>query len=974
MFDRIKDGMVTIVKSRLSVIIIAFVILFAVLIQRVFYLQIIKGQSYLDDYKLSIQKTREVQGTRGKIRDCNGNVLAYNKLAYSVTIEDNGSYNNIKEKNKIVNQTVTKIIQIVESHEDTVISDFGIVINAMNQYEFTTPEGIRRLRFIADIYGYPTIDKLSPKQRNSSAQDIMNYLCEDKVYGYGIDQKKIEKKDIIKLVNIRYAMGLNSFQKYIPTTIASDVSEESVADIMENSDVLQGVDVVEDSLRHYNDSKYFASLIGYTGKISEDELTTLNEEKKKYSLTDIVGKAGLEQSLDSDLQGKKGKKILYVDSVGKIIETAKGKDASAGNDVWLTIDKDLQIATYRIIEEKLAGIVLSRMQNVMNYDRTSVSKSGDIIIPIDDVYNAFFSNSILDKEHFKAEDAKENEQAVYAQYNTSLESSIAAIMEQLNNANASPYSELSKEMQAYMSYIATDILTNETGIIQKDKIDTSDKMYIAWKEEDSLSLYEYLNFAISKNWVDASALQQYVSSEETYADSKELYQGILSFLGEYLKDNSGFEKLVYKYMIKNGTITGKQICLMLYEQGVLQYDETQFNNLVSGATGPYDFIRGKIETLEITPAQLALEPCTGSAVVTDVNTGAVLACVSYPGYDNNRLANTMDSKYYNQLVHDMSRPLYNHATQEKTAPGSTYKMVSAIAGLTEGVINLNTQVECTGTYDRIEPNPPKCWIYPHSHGSLNVVGGIENSCNIFFYETGYRLGLKPADSSTTTADTKDKRLDTSYSSDLGIQKLNKYSQMFGLGEKSGLEIPEVEPEISTEYSIPSAIGQGTNNYTVSQLARYVTAVANKENVYDLTLLKQITDVKENVVKTYEPTVYQPLEDISNSTWNAVHEGMKAVIKSKASFANMREQNFTMSGKTGTAQQSKTHPDHGLFVGFAPSDAPEIALSVRITNGYSSSYAAEIGRDIVMYRYKLASDDTLFNGMANSINNAVVSGD
>ncbi|MEG0190725.1 MAG: penicillin-binding protein, partial [Lachnospiraceae bacterium] len=133
MFDRIKDGMVTIVKSRLSVIIIAFVILFAVLIQRVFYLQIIKGQSYLDDYKLSIQKTREVQGTRGKIRDCNGNVLAYNKLAYSVTIEDNGSYNNIKEKNKIVNQTVTKIIQIVESHEDTVISDFGIVINAMNQ-------------------------------------------------------------------------------------------------------------------------------------------------------------------------------------------------------------------------------------------------------------------------------------------------------------------------------------------------------------------------------------------------------------------------------------------------------------------------------------------------------------------------------------------------------------------------------------------------------------------------------------------------------------------------------------------------------------------------------------------------------------------------------------------------------------------------------------------------------------------------
>ena len=108
--------------------------------------------------------------------------------------------------------------------------------------------------------------------------------------------------------------------------------------------------------------------------------------------------------------------------------------------------------------------------------------------------------------------------------------------------------------------------------------------------------------------------------------------------------------------------------MILYEQNILNYDESQYNALASGATTAYDFMRGKIQTLEITPGQLGLEPCTGSFVMTDTSTGQVLACVSYPGYDNNRLANNMDSTYYNQLVTASSRPFYNNATQEKTAP------------------------------------------------------------------------------------------------------------------------------------------------------------------------------------------------------------------------------------------------------------------------------------------------------------------
>ena len=119
-------------------------------------------------------------------------------------------------------------------------------------------------------------------------------------------------------------------------------------------------------------------------------------------------------------------------------------------------------------------------------------------------------------------------------------------------------------------------------------------------------------------------------------------------------------------MIKSGRISGREIAMILYEQELLPFDEEQYNALDAGSLGAYDFIRGKIETLDITPGQLGLEPCTGSVVITDPNNGSLLACVSYPGYDNNRLANSMDSVYYNHLVTSSSRPFYNNATQEKT--------------------------------------------------------------------------------------------------------------------------------------------------------------------------------------------------------------------------------------------------------------------------------------------------------------------
>ncbi|MCI9619204.1 MAG: penicillin-binding protein [Dorea sp.] len=977
LWERIKNTVSNILQSRIFVLIIVFCALSAVLVQRIFYLQIVRGQEYLDDYKLQIQKTKEVQGTRGHIYDRNGNLLAYNELAYAVTIEDTGEYDSISHKNKELNRVVSSVIQMVESNGDTVINNFGIILDNNNNYIYVAENNTQRLRFIADVYGKRTIEELTEKQQNISAEGLIKHLCTDEINGYGIDQKKMEKADVLKLVNIRYAIALNGYQKYIATTIAEDVSEETVADVMENLDDLQGVNIEEESMRRYADSYCFANIIGYIGQISQEEYDALSkEEQKERAKTDIIGKSGLEKTMDSYLQGKKGEIKLYVNSVGKVIETVNEKEPKAGNDVYLTIDANLQKAAYHIIEQELAGILLSKIQSVLDYDRTQVEDGSDVIIPIGDVYHTFINNDVLDMNHFGDEDAGAAEKEVNGAFTARKSAILGELSELLADPNAGAYRELARENQAYLTYIVSDLLTNNTKIIMSDAVDRNDATYKAWRDDESINVYTYLNYAISQNWIDTSLLNSYVSSDGDYSDSSELYQGMIAYIVDHLDSDNSFDKLVYKYMIKTGSITGRQICMMLYEQGILEYDEDQYNRLNSGEFGAYDFIRGKIETLDITPGQLALEPCTGSLVMTDTRTGEVLACVSYPGYDNNRLANAMDSNYYNKLVTDHARPFYNNATQEKTAPGSTYKPLSAVAGLTEGVIETGTYLPCGGLYEKVDP-PPRCWIYPNAHGGLNASGAIQHSCNCFFYEVGYRLSLEEtAVAQDTSENSQGQNTTRHYSSALGLEKLKKYAEEFGLGETSGLEIPESDPQISDDSSVPSAIGQGTNNYTTSQLARYITAIANKGTVFKLSLLDRVASVNGKTIKEYEPEIRNTVKDVADSTWTSVHEGMRGVVVSEHGdlFPNLNASDIKLSGKTGTAQQSKTHPDHGLFVGFAPSDNPEVAFATRIANGYSSTFAAEVGNAVLEYYYEIRPAEEIITGKAAKIKVSQSGGD
>ncbi len=956
MFDEFKERVINIITNRLTLLALLFVFLGGVLVYRCFQLQIVNGEKYLNDFIMQTEKTRDIASTRGNIYDRNGELLAYNELAYSVKIED--VFESGKKKNASLNEVVYRLIHMVEKNGDNVITDFKIYINEDGDFTYSV-EGTSLLRFLADIFGYTTIDKLSDEERAFTAREVMEYLS--RASGKGtcfaigdyetegdtdsefIPGKGYSQEDWLKMVTIRYAMNLTSFRKYIGTTVATDVSEETVAVIMENSESLPGVTIVEDTVRCYVDSQYFAHVLGYTGKISSEELELLNAEvvanggaADTYTLNDVVGKSGIEAYMETTLQGVKGHEKVIVNVTGKVMDIVEQTEAQAGSSVYLTIDKDLTIATYNILEQKLAGLVYSKIINAKEYKPTASSSNSDIKIPIYDVYFAVINNSIVDIKHFAEEDAGEVEKQVYEAYLAYRQEVYDGLLYELTEGGT-PYNRLSKEYQVYQSNIVT--LLRKNGVIMTEAVDEKDAMQVAWTTEETVSLREYLQYCIAQNWIDVGKLEL----DDKYSDSDEIYGKLQEYIFQTIDKNTDFQKRFYKYMLLNNVITGRQICMLLCEQNAIEVPAEDEDALYQGRMNAYTFMMNRIQNIDITPAQLALDPCNASVVITDPNNGDVLAMVSYPGYDNNKMANSIDAEYFAHLNADKANPQYNFATQYKAAPGSTFKIVSATAGLTEGVISLSDRIDCVGTFTAITPSP-RCW-HLSGHGYENLTTAIRDSCNYYFYSLGYGLSTREG----------------AYNETAGLNTLHEYADLYGLTDKSGVEISEETPDVSDTDPVRSAIGQGTNSFTAAALARYAATIANGGTCYELTLLDKIGDSEGNTLREFEPEVRNTIE-MPTEYWSAIHSGMRQVVENKSYFNDLA---IHVAGKTGTAEQSKSRPNHALFICYAPYENPEIAIATRIPFGYSSDYAAQITRDILKYYYGLADEEELMDGMADA---------
>lgn len=322
----------------------------------------------------------------------------------------------------------------------------------------------------------------------------------------------------------------------------------------------------------------------------------------------------------------------------------------------------------------------------------------------------------------------------------------------------------------------------------------------------------------------------------------------------------------------------------------------------------------------------------GAAVVLDVNSAEVLALATYPSY-NPETFNEM----YKELSEDENTPLWNRALSGTYSPGSTFKPLTAIAAVETGAVTVDDRLVCNGVYRYFSDYQPKCWIYLEqglSHGTENVTEAIEDSCNLYFYEAGRRTG---------------------------IDAIGQYAKRFGLGEYTGIELPEEKGSMAgPEYkkklegdnaewyggdTIQAAIGQSYSHFTPIQLANYIATVANGGTRYRPHIIKSVHDSADgSVIKRNAPIIEERVE-MTETTLDAVKRGMYGVVDEGSASKIFRNYKIEVGGKTGTAQGSSTQSNTALFVAFAPYEKPEIAVAIVIEHGVRGVNAATVAKDI-----------------------------
>ena len=441
--------------------------------------------------------------------------------------------------------------------------------------------------------------------------------------------------------------------------------------------------------------------------------------------------------------------------------------------------------------------------------------------------------------------------------------------------------------------------------------------------------------------------------EDEYNANKDIYNiddiigktGIEYVFEKYLKGTDG-EKQVE--MSVDGTITGETVAknAIAGSDVVLTID----SNLQKVTQ---DSLENCINKIRSGGFAQTYDAQGGAAVVMNVNTGEVLATASYPTFEPQWFVGGISQENWAYLRDDSRHPQLNKTIQSTYEPGSTFKMVTAIAGLETGAITTKERINDTGVYRKYNMEW-KCWYYTsyhRGHGYQNVTQALQHSCNYFFYETGDRMG---------------------------IDNLSKYALHFGLGKKTGIELPnEKEGAVASKETyaklrnggrigpgdvLNASIGQGDNNFTPMQIAKYISSIANGGNVVKPTIVKSIlnsdgSEVSRDEITQYtnEKLGYSDTDDgitINQESVNVAKEGMRMAASEAGGTAYNIFKGFNqeVAGKTGSAEAGKDKNGNDLvnawFVCFAPYEKPEVAVVVMIENGGHGNYAAEVARDVL----------------------------
>lgn len=819
----------SITNKRLLIIFVGICVLFFILIAKLYTLQIVQGDFLKNQVLGTISKPINLEAPRGNIYDKFGRPLAVNESSFTVNIDPSINIDS-SITGFTLNEVILKTMNLLEQNDEQIVDDFPI----SKEKPYT---------FLFD--GSPSLEKIWKNDMNLE-DNSLNIPSEDitaeQAFTILREKFKIDKnlsdEDARKILVVRCELYKRRFSKFIPITLAYDVSQKTIATIEENSSEFLSIYIDVEAKRVYPAGPSFSHTLGYIRNINTEELEYYKSRGfTEYDSNAVVGKEGIEKSFETTLNGIDGTAYYEVDNLGRKItkNEALSIEPIPGDDVYLTLDANLNQVVYNAIETTLSQVIINR----------------------------------------------------------------------LSGKNTAGPNLSAKEVLASM--------VNANTLDIKKILSATGNSYSA----------NLKNYILSK---DTNAVNDVEKSREILSNG-----------------------------VKDGLVSMTSIVMALYEQGVVKDEDSYVNRIKSGNLSALQFLIDKLQTLQITPHMTGMlqAPASASVIVSDVTDGSILASVSYPSYDNNRFVNNFDNDYYRQLSNDPTSPMNNRPFTEPRAPGSTFKPITAIAALENGYITPYTTIYDKDVFTQAGKPYAQCWIHG-SHGNVDVKKSLEVSCNYFYYDISYRMG---------------------------IQLLNKYMEEFGLNQRSGVEIYELYDSSSLqkypskisspEYkryiesarnpdasesslawqagdTIRTAIGQAYNNYTASIMVKYTATLANGGYRYSLHFLDKITNPEGEITKQYEPVLEHTIQ-ISKENLKAVHEGMYRVTTGTNGTLRHDFKNFPVkvAAKSGTAQENKKYNNHNVYIGFAPYDNPQIAIAVFIPYGDDSySPAPKITKKIL----------------------------
>ena len=783
-----------------------------------------KGEDYLLNLNSTVTQESPIKATRGTIYDRYGRPIAVNETAFTVKIDPS-----IQVESRTA--VIQKLVELLEANDEEIIDTFPISEEEPFTFSFggsaTRETNWKRNMILdTDLTAAEAIEKL--RERFQIPEETSN-------------------EEARKILNLMGAVYMERY-KLSPISVATDVSEQTIAQIEEQNDQFQSVYIEVDSLRYYPEGKYLSHILGYIRKISAAELAVY--EEYGYTEDDIVGKDGIEKAFELQLNGTDGTMLMEIQNIGRRVNSSVLEEPIPGGKVYLTIDAELQRYSFDVLEEMMIEILINKLNGIS--PRESPITVKDVLF------------SLINGNH-----------------------------------------------------------------ISFRKIFVSDEGSVSHK------IRELLLEKLPDN--------NFLEKEEITA----LKQTLMA-------------------MIDSNEVPMRDIFLIMYEQELISADEALLQRIETASNVTLrQILIEKIEQKELTPQIINLDPSTGSLAVVNIHDGSLLAAVSYPSYDNNEFVNNFNNEYWLKLnSEDLTTPMINRVFNEPRAPGSTFKMLSALAGLRAGVITPTSTIYDEGTFTKAGPPHANCWLHGGSgvsHGHVNIMSALEVSCNYFFFEMAYRMGNRKDGNALKS-----------------IEILNEYMVDFGLGLPTGVEIPEIYYSYSdssilrisspqyfnyisnTQFgrnaawsdgdTIRTAIGQSFNSYTVAIMAKYMATLANGGTRYKMHLLDRIESYSNELLVRNSPVVEKEL-NIPQEHLDVVYRGMLAVTEGNNGTATRRFEGLPIqvAGKTGTAQQEGNRNNHSSFGGFAPYDDPQIAVYVLIPYGdtpTTPSSSTQVARKVI----------------------------